>query len=151
MTDASIGYLSQFWLEDITPSPTSPPTLFKLAEVVRIGLPNDANFEQLEATHLESPDRRREYVRGFRVDQDYEVELNYIPGSPTDLAIRALAGADGTYAARIIEYDGYAEVATHDLDIRSVSFTLADVETEVVKRCTMTYKVASQVITSFPS
>lgn len=151
MTDASIGYLSQFWLEQITPSPSSPPLLVKLSEVVRIGLPNDANFEQIEGTHLESPDRRREFVRGFRVDQDYEVELNYVPGSQTDQLIRAVAGADGTYAARIVEYDGYTEVATHDFDLRSVSFTLADIETETIKRATMTYKVASQVVSTYPS
>lgn len=151
MTEATIGYLSQFHIEDLSVSPqTSPPTLIKLVEVKRIGLPNDESYEQIEATHLESPDRRREFVRGFRTDTDYEVELNYVPGSPTDLAIRALTGADDTYAARIVEFDGYTQVATHDFDIKSVSFTLADIETEVVKTAIMTFKVASSIVSTYP-
>lgn len=145
MTDATIGYLSQFWLEDPADS-----TLKELGEIKRIQMPNDASFEQIEATHLKSPDRRREFVRGFRTDREYEVELNHVPDSLTDRIIRAAAGTDATYQARIVEFDGFTQVATHDFDVRNVSFTMADIETESVKMVTLTYRVASTVVTTYP-
>lgn len=145
MTQASIGYLSQFWVENPATS-----VLTELAEVRRIQLPNDASFEQIDVTHLKSPDRRREYVRGFRTDREYEVELNYVPNSTTDQILRALAGSDDTFDARIVEYDGYVQVATHDFDIRNVSFQISDIETEAVKTVTMTFRVASDVTSTYP-
>lgn len=145
MTDATIGYLSQFWVANPVGG-----VLTELAEVRRIQMPNDATFEQIDATHLKSPDRRREYVRGFRTDREYEVELNYVPNSATDTIIRGLAGTDNTYAARIVEYDGFAEVAQHDFDIRNVSFTISDIETEAVKTITITFRVASSVESTYP-
>ncbi len=144
MTDATIGYLSQFWIDN------RAGVLTELAEVRRIQMPNDATFEQIEATHLKSPDRRREYVRGFRTDREYEVEFNYVPNSPTDVIMRGLAGTDGTYAARIVEFDGFAQVATHDFDVRNVSFTISDIETEAVKMVTLTFRVASDVASTYP-
>lgn len=144
MTNATIGYLSQFWIDN------GSNVLTELGEVRRIQMPNDATFEQIEATHLKSPDRRREYVRGFRTDREYEVEFNYVPNSTTDIIMRTLAGTDETYPARIVEYDGFAQVATHNFSVRNVSFTISDIETEAVKTVTMTFRVASAVTSTYP-
>lgn len=151
MSDAEIGYLSQFWLEDITSSPQqSPPLLVKLSEVKRIQNPLSASFEQAEATHLESPGRRREFVDTFYADTDFEVEMNRVPGSPTEAVILALQGQNGTYAARIVEYDGTTLVATHDFDVRNIRYAPNDLEPDQIKTATMTYKAASTVATTYP-
>ena len=150
MTQAAIAYKSQFWLEDIVSSPTSPATLVKLEEVRRIQMPQSAGFERVEATHLESPGRRREYVDTFYEDTDFEVEMNRIPGSTTDALIQAMKGQSGVFAARIVEYDGDTLVATHDFDVQNVDFTLSDLEPDQIKLMTMTYKAASTV-TSVPA
>lgn len=153
MSNAEIGYLSQFWLEDLSDgSPqASPPTLVKLAEVRRIQPPQGASFEQAEATHLESPGRRREFVDTFYEDTDFEVEMNRVPGSTTEAIILALVGQSGTYAARIVEYDGNTQVATHDFDVRNIRYTPSDIEADQVKTATMTYKAASTVATTYPT
>jgi len=144
MTDASIGYKSQFWLWNPTAG-----ALAKLAEVRRIQMPAE-NLEQEEATHLESPGRRREYVDTFFEDTDYEVEMNRIPGSPTELLILSLIGSNEEYAARIVEFDGDVQVATHDFDVRNIRYTPSDIEPDQVKMATMTYKPASDVASTYP-
>lgn len=152
MSEAEIGYKSQFWIEDLRDSPEqSPPLLFKLNEVRRIQNPDSAGFEQAEATHLESPGRRREFVDTFYEDTDFEVEMNRVPGSETELVIKALQGQNGTYAARIVEYDGDVHVATHDFDVRNIRYAPSDLEADQVKTAVMTYKAASTVATEYPA
>ncbi len=148
MSEASIGYMSQFWLEDTISSPTSPVTLLKLEEVKRIQMPQGAGFERAESTHLESPGRRREFVDTFYEDVDFEVEMNRIVGSPTETLLLALKGVTGVFAARIVEYDGSVEVATHDFDVQTIGFTFSDLEPDQVKTAIMTYKAASNVVTT---
>lgn len=151
MTEATIAYKSQFWLEDIVTSPaTSPVTLVKLQEVKRIQMPQGVGFERIEATHLESPGRRREFVDGFYEDADFEVEMNRIPGSATEELILAVKGEQGAFAARIVEYDGDTLVATHNFDVQTIGYTVSDLEADQVKIATMTYKVASEVVTTYP-
>lgn len=145
MTQATIGYLSQFWLED-----PSDSTVKELGEVRRIQMPNDGNFEHIEVTHLKSPGRRRQFIRGFRADQEFEVELNYVVESVTETIIRACSATDATYDARIVEYDGTALVATHNFTVRNVAFTLSDLEPEGPKMLTMRYRLASDVTTTYP-
>lgn len=148
MTEATIAYKSQFWLEDTVNSPTSPVTLVKLQEVRRIQMPQSVGFERVEATHMESPGRRREFVDTFYEDTDFEVEMNRIPGSVTETLLTSLKGEPGTFAARIVEYDGDVLVATHNFDVQNIDFTLSDLEIDAIKLMTMTYKVASAVVTT---
>ncbi|MGH9594333.1 MAG: hypothetical protein ACRD5L_14670, partial [Bryobacteraceae bacterium] len=109
-----------------------------------------AEFEQAEATHLESPGRRREFVDTFYADTDFEVEMNRVPGSHTEAVILALQGQTGTFAARIVEYDGATLVATHDFDVRNIRYKPSDLEPEAIKTAVLTYKCASTVATTFP-
>lgn len=102
MTAARIGYGTEFWLEDDT-SPT--PVLTKLGEILSVSTPN-SQVEEVEATHMESPNRRREYVAGLIDDGEGTFEMNYVPGSATDLLIQE-ALADGvTRGYRIVLPDG---------------------------------------------
>lgn len=86
-TEAQIGYGATFWLDN------AGGTLTKLGEITAVSLPNPQTAE-VEATHFESPDRRREYISGLIEDGEGSFEMNYVPGSATDVLIRA-AQADG--------------------------------------------------------
>jgi predicted secreted protein len=82
MTAAKTGWGGEFHLDDAVDA------LTELVEVVSITLPN-GETEQVEATHLKSPNRRREYVAGMIDDGEMEVVINYVPGSATDILVRA--------------------------------------------------------------
>jgi predicted secreted protein len=87
MTAAKTGWGGEFHLHNGT-------VLFELVEVVSFTLPNGTS-ETVEATHLKSPNRRREYIAGMIEDGELEVVLNYVPGSTTDtLILDALADGD---------------------------------------------------------
>lgn len=80
MTAAKTGYGGEFHLAN------SSDVLTELVEVVSFTLPN-GETETVEATHLKSPNRRREYIAGMIDDGEIEVVLNYVPGSATDVLI----------------------------------------------------------------
>lgn len=87
MTAAKTGYGGEFHLHNGT-------ALTELLEVVSFTLPN-GETETVEATHLKSPGRRREYIAGMIEDGELEVVLNYVPGSVTDtLILDALTEGD---------------------------------------------------------
>ena len=90
MTLAKTGYGGEFHLHNGT-------TLTELVEVVSFTLPN-GETETIEATHLKSPNRRREYIAGMIEDGELEVMLNYVPGSATDLLIVTAATSGDTRA-----------------------------------------------------
>ncbi len=88
MTLAKTGYGGEFWLGN------AADVLTELVEVVSFTMPN-GEVETVEATHLKSPNRRREYISGMIEDGELEVVLNYLPGSATDtLILTALSDGD---------------------------------------------------------
>lgn len=101
MTSALIGYGSEFWLDNAS------GTLTQLAEILSVTPPNP-QVATVEATHMASPNRRREYIAGLIEDGEGTFEMNYVPGSATDILIRA-ALADGvTRSYKIVLPDGDA-------------------------------------------
>ncbi|MFS0736933.1 phage tail tube protein [Sphingomonas sp. 1P06PA] len=76
MSDAKIGYGGQFWIHNGT-------ALTKIAEVTSISLPNE-QVDDVEVTHLESPNRTREYIAGMIDPGEITIEMNYIAGSASD-------------------------------------------------------------------
>ena len=84
MTAAKTGWGGEFHLDNNAVT----PVLTELVEVVSFTLPN-GETESIEATHLKSPNRRREFVPGMIDDGDLTVMINYVPGSPTDLLLAA--------------------------------------------------------------
>jgi hypothetical protein len=75
--------------------------LEELFHVVSFGLPND-EVEEIETTHLKSPNRRREFIAGMRDGGEVEVVLNYRPGSDTDTMILAALAAGTVRACRFV-------------------------------------------------
>jgi predicted secreted protein len=94
MTQARTGWGGQFWLHNGT-------ALTKLLEVVSFGLPTP-EVETVEATHLESPGRRREYITGMIEDGELEVVMNYVPGSATDVLIQGALDAGAARAFKAV-------------------------------------------------
>ena len=88
-TAVTIGSGAEFWLDNAN----ATPVLTKLAEIISVTLPN-SQVEDVDATHMDSPNRRREFVAGLIDDGEGTIEMNYVPNSATDILIRA-ALADG--------------------------------------------------------
>jgi len=82
MTSALIGWSTQFWLDDALGA------LTELAEIFAVTPPNP-QVDDVEATHFKSPNRYREYITGLIEYGEGTFEMNYVPGSATDILIRA--------------------------------------------------------------
>lgn len=95
-TQARIGYgISVAILSD-----ASPPTYVDLEEVTNVTPPNQ-QVDQVEATHMQSPDRTREFISGLQSPGEASVEMNFIAGSTTDQRLTALKSAGTAKSTRI--------------------------------------------------
>ena len=99
MTNAAIGWGTEFWLDNAS------GTLTQLAEILTVTPPNP-QVDDVEATHMLSANRRREYIAGLIEDGEGTFSMNYEPGSATDVICRA-AMADGVARSyKIVLPDG---------------------------------------------
>lgn len=138
MTAALIGWDSEFHLHNGT-------ILTQLAEVFSVTIPN-AEVDQIEATHYQSPNRSREYISGLKDSGEMTVEMNYIAGSTTDALIVAARAAGNARAFKIVvptatvgwKFEGQAIVTGYERNI-----PLDDKMTAV-----MTLKVTGEVTES---
>lgn len=99
MTNARIGYGAEFWLDNAS------GVLTQLNEVLSVTPPNP-QIAEVEATHMLSPGRRREYIAGMIEDGEGTFEFNYIPGGSTDTLIRAALNDGITRDYKIVIPDG---------------------------------------------
>lgn len=97
MSDARTGWGGEFHLS----SDDTTGNLAEMVEVVSFGLPDDTT-DEVDVTHLKSPGKRREFKGGLIDGGSVEVEINYVPGSPTDVAIRNARDTRDTRAVRFI-------------------------------------------------
>lgn len=104
--EPSIGWGGEVYLS----TDDSPGNLQELVQVVSFQLPND-EVDEVEVTHLKSPDRRKEFIAGLIDGGEVQVVLNYRPGSDTDTLIRDAKAAHDTRAIRfVIPENGIAAV-----------------------------------------
>lgn len=85
MTDARIGYgtgLEVF----------SSGAFVEIAEVFNV-TPGESTTDRVDATHMKSPGRRREYISGLIDSGEASFEINWIAGSATDVLLRDLQTA----------------------------------------------------------
>ncbi len=66
----------------------SPENFSELAEVSNIGGPNE-KADEIDATHLRSPEGYKEFIPSFKDGGEIPLTLNYIAGSTTQSALRA--------------------------------------------------------------
>jgi hypothetical protein len=95
-TEATIGYGSIFGIGDAA----SPEVFTALAEVSNITPPSDT-VDTIDATHMASPNRTREFIQGLIDPGECSFDLNFIPGNSADDAIQAWKAAGGRKNCRI--------------------------------------------------
>lgn len=100
MTEARIGWGGKLYLS----TNNTEASLTLLSEVRECGFPQDET-DELEATHLNSPDRYKEFIQGLIDAGEFTATLNYIPGSATDLLVTAAKATGTTRKARIVVPD----------------------------------------------
>lgn len=113
MAGESIGWGTEAHLHNGT-------ALTELLGVFNVSIP-EANVDDVETTHYKSPNRYREFMAGLKDRGEFQIEMNYVAGSPTDLLCQgALAAAnnrpfqivlpdDEGAAAWSIDGSGYAK------------------------------------------
>ncbi len=69
-------------------SPASPEEFSELAEVVSMGGPTETS-EEIDVTHLRSPGSYREFISSYKDGGELPLELNFVPGSASQLALQA--------------------------------------------------------------
>jgi hypothetical protein len=86
-TNAAIGYGSL-----LEYSLNGGSSWLTLAEVMDITPPSDS-VDIIDATHMQSANRTREFVEGLNDPGECSFEMNFVPGSAADLAIQSFRGA----------------------------------------------------------
>lgn len=93
MTDVTIGYNSTYEIY-------SGGNFVAVGEVTVI-TPGEATTDRVEATHMQSPGRRREYIAGMIDSGEASFEINWVPGNSTDTLIRGLLSSGAVVEHRI--------------------------------------------------
>jgi predicted secreted protein len=96
MTDARIGYGTKYGVR------RSGGPLVQIAEVINV-TPGEATADRIDATHMLSPGRRREYISGLIDNGEASFEINWVPGNATDELLRDLM-ASGEVADHLITF-----------------------------------------------
>ena len=97
MTTARIGYGTKYSVWDAT---LTTPALVEIAEVINV-TPGAATADRIDATHMQSPGRRREYIAGLIDTGEASFEINWVPGNETDELLRALMASGETVQHQI--------------------------------------------------
>lgn len=118
MTDASLGYDSSYRIWDST---LPVPALVDIGEVFNI-TPPGGTADRVDATHMKSPGRRREYIAGLIDSGEASFEINFVPGSETDQFIRRLL-TSGEIVEHQIEFPNGVTV-TYDASITGYEKTV---------------------------
>lgn len=82
MTEARIGWGGKVFLS----TDNTEANLVELDEVTSVGFPQEQT-DEVEVTHLKSPNRHKEYIQGLIDSGEVPLTFNYVPGSTTDLAM----------------------------------------------------------------
>lgn len=93
-TDAQIGWGGKFFLQN------EADEWVELEEILETPFP-EGETEDVEATHMQSPNRRREFIAGLINDGTGDVLMNYVPGSTTDVLCRDLQDSGITTGYRV--------------------------------------------------
>jgi hypothetical protein len=96
-TEARIGWGGKVYVS----TDSTEANLVQLGEVTDCTFPTD-EVDEVEATHLQSPNKRREYISGLRDGGECTVNLNYVPGGATDLLLTAALETGTTRSVRFV-------------------------------------------------
>lgn len=94
-TEASLGYGSVFAV-----STDNGATFTDLGEVNNI-TPPSSTIDMVDATHMQSPNSDREFIIGLNDPGEASFDMNFVPGSPSDLLIQEIKAARARIKCRI--------------------------------------------------
>lgn len=86
-TQARIGHGITMEMADLA----TPTDFTYLAEIFDVTPPSDTT-DTPDATHMQSPNRTREFIDGLTDPGEASFEMNYVPGSDSDKALIAAKG-----------------------------------------------------------
>lgn len=86
-TNAAIGYGTVLEI-----ALASAPSSFTYIREVFDVTPPSATDETVKASHMQSPDRTHEYIPGWTEPGEAQAQMNYVPGSATDVFLLSLKG-----------------------------------------------------------
>lgn len=79
MSNAMLGYGSVFEVQ----TENSPDSYVAMAEVISI-TPPSFSLDQIDVTHMQSPNRNREFISGLNDPGECSFDMNFIPGNASD-------------------------------------------------------------------
>lgn len=138
-TEALIGHGSIFGCAEVNPAVYAP-----LGEVNSITPPNET-VDMIDATHMQSPGRMREFIAGLIDPGECAVEINYIPGGATDERLRAIKTAGVAVPCRIT----YPNGASHSFHALLSSYAPTDTVADKMT-ASLSWRVTGPVVAAGP-
>jgi hypothetical protein len=89
VSQAMIGYNTRVYIESANSPGNSPPTYIEMDEILNVTPPN-LQVDEVEVTHNTSPLRTKEFIAGMIDPGNAGWEMNFIPGSVSDITLRTL-------------------------------------------------------------
>lgn len=83
----------------------SPPVLTQFGEITSISPPSEVT-DTIDATHMQSPGRFREFIYGMSDGGDFSFEANYVPGNADEDSIIAARTEQQTVQCEIEYVNG---------------------------------------------
>ena len=136
LTGAMLGYGSKFEV-----STDGGTTFVELSEVFNITPPSDS-IDFTEATHMRSPNATKEFLLGLRDPGEASMEMNFIPGSVSDLKLNAIRDARVSIHVRITYPNGVTATFTGLMTGYAPALPNDDKMT-----ATLTFKVSGVLVT----
>ena len=138
-TSAAIGHSSVFSIA----SESSPDLQVALDEVRNI-TPPTLTLDRIDVTHMQSPNRYREFISGLIDPGEASVEINFVPGGTTDDRIRELLNLPSgtTTRARAMKIS-FPNGATMSFDAEVLSYE-PTVPVDDAMTATVTFSVTGQ-------
>lgn len=87
VTQARTGFGTRFYMCSAADVATLVLAENRMAEVIGLKPPS-SSWDTAEATHFDSPDMFREWIKTLRDGGEADIKVNMAPGSPTDLAMQ---------------------------------------------------------------
>ena len=134
--DATVGYMGEVWCHNGT-------TLVELQQVKSFGIPGGGAREQVEKTHLKSPNWRRQYLSTFYEDTDFEVALNTRVLSDTDTLIEDHRSDGNVRAMKCVIPENGVPVAQIELTAKCINYDRGEVTPGDVIEATATYRIVT--------
>jgi hypothetical protein len=106
-------------------------------------VPSKGEREQVETTHLKSPDWRRTYKSTFYEDSDFEVMLNFRPRSTTDVLLDDAQTQDDVREMLIVLPEDGAPAHQIALTARCLNYARGDVSGDEVMEATATFRIVT--------